>query len=255
MADVVEPGRGTEPGSFRPFDRRALEATLADALKDTGHRPGDEGEPADDGSTARPRNPFVRAGSPPGPGATSAPPPGAAPGGAPPLAPPARTDPSLLTRGISAAISSGAGRSVSGFRAPGDPGTGGIGGLGVRPLGPLNPSPNREPPEPPPTIPLRRPARPGGAPNGAKAPPELRPPGSPTSGVGLDPPAADHLAVPPGTEAAAPQDRQARPDAGAHPSAPVAAWTAGDDDILPHGASRRRSSRPGRTTVGRSRRR
>src|SRR5438270_10541784 len=138
MAEAWDaPGQGASGGSFRPFDREALHATLADALKDAEavDHPDEEGSPAPaaaapvpapqapppgpaaDGMTPRPPapkapNPFGRTG---GPAAAPPPPSAPAPSGPRPVPTP-RTGPSILAGGISNGLS------------PMSPGTGGVGG-------------------------------------------------------------------------------------------------------------------------------
>jgi hypothetical protein len=222
MADA-KPG----DSSYRPFDRQALHASLADALKDVeladaaepaavpapAAQPAAPAAPAADAGASKVPNPFGRPGASAG-GAIPAPAPAPMPSA--PAAPAPRTGPSILAGGISAGVSpmsaSGLGGGVSGFRAPdGGYGLGGGSplsgtGLGPRPLGPLGgTAPADEVAEPAPTIQLRRPTRPA---------PVVEP-------------VVEAVPAP-----AAPTP--------ARPSVPLAGWMPSDDDILPPGAQVKR---------------
>lgn len=242
MAEAWEPpGDGGNGGSFRPFDRQALEATLADALRDA--EVADQQAAAGDTEAASapvaPAAPqaapqAAAAAAPAAPPAGPAAPPVPAPpklnpfggrpaaGGAPvpsgaapasgPAAPAPRTGPSILSGGVSGAISrmtpgGSGGGTISGLRPPGGGSLGG--GLGApRPLpgmGALGSTSQTidEPAEAAATISLRRPTRPEPVPE-------------------------------PQAEAAPP------PPVPARSSMPVAAWMPTDDDILPRSQGKRK---------------
>lgn len=246
MAEAWQPPSGGEDGQpFRPFDREALQATLADALKQA-----DAADMADQDSAApgaagadeapgrptplRPPMPFGRptASSDPLSGAAQVPPPGPGPvpGGPAPrpagVTPPARTGPSILSGGISAMASSasaggvGSG-TISPLRPPSggglsSPGMGGglsspglsspgLGGLGSSGLG--SPTIDPQAAESTPTIPIRRPNR-------SEPPaPEVR---------------SEEVQAAP---AAPPPPR---------PTVTLVAWNPSDDDILPRSMAKRR---------------
>jgi hypothetical protein len=245
MAEALDsPAEGDRGGQFRPFDRQALQATLADALKDAEEAdhpplaadeqgvpqaaPAETAPPTTPGGAPKP-NPFGRpnaaaGGAAPAPsarrGIPGVPAPTAAPSPTTAANPSVRTGPSILSGGISAGLSPMA----SSLGAPG----GGLGGTSIAGLRPPNGGPlaspglggglglggvHAEPEEAASTatIPMRRPGRPAAAPVPA---PETR-----------------------GQVAAA----AAQP---ARPSAPLAGWLPSDDDILPRNQlkrSRRRS--------------
>lgn len=231
MSDQWGAPDGGSGGTFKPFDRQALEASLADALKDaseadevagaaSGPAPEDARRPepaapaASTGSApagpVRAPNPFGRPNAPVGSGPASAPAPLPSTAAVAP-----RTGPSILSGGISGlSPGGGLGASVSGFRPPDGGGyglsNGGLGsaGLGPRPLGPLGGVSAEEPPEPAATIALRRPNRPD-------APAEPAPEPAPA----------------------------ARTGAAAQPALPMAGWMPADDDILPRAANGRRQAK------------
>lgn len=212
-------GQGEKDGSFRPFDRHALQATLADALKDASDNPPDDADhpnppaappaTADASGSGQAANPFGRPNLPPPP---AAPAPSAA---TVPSTPPTRSGPKILSGGLGRAISplsggpagAGLGGPVSGLRPPASSGSllgSALSGLGGR---------SAEPAEETPTIALRRRHR-------------------------QDTPAEqnDHREAP--APAAAPA-----PPAHARSSAPLAGWLPTDDDIVPGGALRRKGRR------------
>ncbi|HET6964717.1 MAG TPA: hypothetical protein VFH58_08075 [Acidimicrobiales bacterium] len=237
MAEAWEPpGDGGSGGSFRPFDRQALEATLADALRDAevADQQAAAGDPDASSAPATPPAATAAPAAPPAPAAAPGAPPVAAPpklnpfGGRPaasgapvpsgaapssgPAAPGPRTGPSILSGGVSGAISRMApggsgGGTISGLRPPGGGSLGGSLGAprplpGMGALGSTSQTID-EPVEAAATISLRRPTR-------AEPVPE------------------------PQAEAAPP------PPAPTRSSVPVAAWMPGDDDILPRSQSKRK---------------
>lgn len=208
---------GAGGADSKPFDRNALAASLADALKDVSAYGEEEVAPAAPAPTpgpARVPNPFGRPNTPVGSVAAATP--GSLPS-TPSAAP--RTGPSILSGGISAGLSGGGGlggSTVSAFRSPEGGGMGlgaplGATGLTPRPLGPLGGGSAHEPPEPAATITLKRNQR---APEGDSPPSAVTP------------------------AAPAPTPTPSRP------VMPMAGWTAADDDILPNpGTGRRRARR------------
>ena len=250
MAEAWEPPAGDSGATNRPFDRQALQATLADALRDAELSDGgDDGAPAPQAPPVAPPAAAAPPAAPPAPGpqppvpappAAAAPPvpapsgpkvnpfapkpapvPGPAPAGAPAPgaaprpAPGPRTGPSILSGGISNAISqmtaptgSLGGTSINALRPPASP----LGGGGPRPLPGISglsggaAAKTEDEPTEEATIQLRRPSRPE-----------------------------------PEKDSAAPAP--AAPAAPVRPSVVVAAWMPSDDDILPRSTMKRKGRR------------
>jgi hypothetical protein len=235
MADQRTTPAGEDNGGAptRPFDRQALQATLADAVRiattdsDSDEAPtpkpvrtpspqdaiGSGPAPVD----GRPRPPTPRPPNPFGRTAPAAPAPAAAPAAPAPV----RPSPSLLGGGTPTGVGTGqGGSSLNPLTAPSSGGLGGLRSTTPDNLGPINFSGDRPPgdlnagrtvsglaptPTNGPTIPLRRRA------------------------------AAETSHSARSTEAAAPTAPAPAPQA-AHPArtlVPVDAWMPGDDDILP----------------------
>lgn len=229
------PGEGDQP--VKAFDRQALEATLADALRDAegGTVEPDDGGPAPTpvpAAAGRPA-PAIR------PPAAVRPPavPGLSPAGHPPAGGPHPAPrPTLLGSGLS---------------GPGGPLGGGT--LGSSPLAPPGSGP----------APLRRPD--GAAPTPVAAPRPLTAPGQLVSGLAPAPPGLaptggtapaeqptipirrpkrpEPAAAPAATAPAAPTPAPPIPAGPPRPAAPTMAWSASDDDILPGRAAKRRGRR------------
>ena len=206
-----EEGKAEQP--FRAFSRQALEATLAEALRDV-ERSGESAE-ADESQRVDAEKPPVRRANPFGRPVT--PEPAAAPR-------PVSGINNLVNgtlAGRPAAVSGEPG--VSRLSAPGSTPGGGAALGSLRPPGLSDLSGGRtvsgysqaptEEPSPQATIALRRPSRP--EPQHA---------------------AAAHAPAP---ESAAPPAPHPTPK----PMTPIAAWSPSDDDILPKGAVKRRSFR------------
>ena len=220
-------GEGDEP--FKPFDRQALEATLADALRDAeGATAAGAAEAAAPDPARRPRSrprPRPQAGSP-DPAVPDAPRAGGDNAAGDPRPVPR---PTLLGSGL----------------------TGPAGLLGGSTLG-ATPRPAAQPGAGP--APLAVPPRPLAAPGG------LAPPGKLVSGLSpapagfaptADGPAAEQPTIPirrpkraePAAPAASAQAPPAPAPAPPRPAVAVAAWSPSDDDILPRAAARRRGRR------------
>ena len=222
MADPrTSPDGGEGKDQVRPFDRHALQATLADALRLTGegdHPAGEAdrkpdvasaGSPSEEAPAPSPTtrvNPFTRAATSEAARPERAPSPLSGLGR--PVSPTAPSDPASPPRPAPRILGGGT-LGGSGLGSGSLPSGGGLGipGLGGdRNSSPLTPTVTERP-----TIPLRRPKPAEEKP--AQAAEEVTPPPAP---------------------AAPPQSRMA---------APIPAWSPTDDDILPTGAARRRGFR------------
>lgn len=266
MAEAREPG-GPGSGSFRPFDRQALQDTLADALKDAD-APFSGDVPAAGAAVAAPPTITPQAAAAAGPTAAPAPTAGPSPTAAPapklnpfgrtgPVGGPASPGPARITPAATGPtpINPGPARAVpvpgaaSAGPGAGAPRTGPSilsGGL-ANALSPLNPTPG---------------GLGGGSISGLRAPGSAGGPAGPAQGLGprplpgisglgagsvIDEPVEEATialrrpAPPEPVRESAPEP--AAPAAPPRPSVPVAAWLPSDDDILPRGTHKRKGRR------------
>jgi hypothetical protein len=216
----------------RPFDRQALQATLADAVRiaaadsDPGDAPPGKplrspspqdligtGPAASDGrprpAAPRPPNPFSRpVAAPPAPAAA-----------APAVPTPVRPAPSMLGGGTPTGVGTGQGGGINSLTSAGPPGMGGLRSTSPDNLGPINFSGDNRPP---------------GELNGGRTVSGLAP--TPTDGPTIplrrrQPAETSHSAKT--TEAQAPTPAPAPASHPIRSAAPIDAWMPGDDDILP----------------------